>query len=82
MRTWTVTEARANISQVFDAVLAEGPQKVERRDSEPIILVAESSWNRLIAEFPTVADLVLHSGIEAEDLPDRRPARVAGRDMF
>lgn len=82
MRTWTVTEARANISKVFDAVLSEGPQKVERRDSEPVVLVAESSWNRLIAEFPTFADLVLNSGLEPEDLPERRPARDSTRDTF
>ena len=82
MRTWSITEARANISTVFDAALNDGPQKIERRDSEPVVMVAESDWNRLTAEYPTIADLILNAPIEADDLPERRPARVIGKDYF
>lgn len=41
MRTWSITDARANISNVFDEALKSGPQKIERRDSEPVVMVAE-----------------------------------------
>jgi antitoxin Phd len=82
MRSWSITEARANISDVFDAALSSGPQKIERRDSEPVVMVAESDWKRLVAEYPTVADLILKSPIEAADLPERRPARVIKDERF
>ena len=82
MRTWTITEARANISNVFDQAIKDGPQRIERRDSEPVVMVAESDWKRLTAEYPTMADLILNSPIEEGDLPERRPARAITRDLF
>jgi antitoxin Phd len=75
VRSWSITEARANISEVFDAALSD-PQKIERRDSEAVVVVAESVWNRLMVEYPTFADLVLNAPIDDEDLPQRQPARV------
>lgn len=82
MRSWSITEARANISDVFDAALQNGPQRIERRDSEPVVMVAESDWKRLVAEYPTVADLVLQSPIEEDDRPERLPSRVAAKNYF
>ena len=82
MKCWSITDARANISDVFDAALNSGPQKIERRDSEPVVMIAESDWKRLVAEYPTVADLILNSPIEADDLPKRRPARAIEGDFF
>jgi len=82
MRTWSISDARANISSVFDEALKNGPQKIERRDSEPVVMVAESDWNRLIAEYPTIAELILNAPIESDDLPDRRPARSITKDLF
>ena len=75
MKSWSIAEARANISDVFEAAL-NSPQKIERRDSESVVVVAESVWNRLMSEYPSFADLVLNSQIEDEDLPQRQPARV------
>ena len=80
MRTWSITDARANISNVFDEALKSGPQKIERRDSEPVVMVAESDWNRLVSEYSTMAELVLKSPMGAEDLPERRPARALTKD--
>jgi PHD/YefM family antitoxin component YafN of YafNO toxin-antitoxin module len=80
MKSWSITEARARIADVFDAAIAQGPQRIERRDSEPVVMVAESDWNRLIAEYPTLADLILKAPLEADDLPKRRPARVLSSD--
>ena len=82
MRTWTITEARANISTVFDEAIKDGPQRIERRDSEPVVMVAESDWKRLTAAYPTMVDLILNSPIDEDDLPERRPARAVTRDVF
>jgi len=32
-------------------------------------MIAESVWNRLASEYPTIADLILKSPIEDDDLP-------------
>lgn len=70
------------MSDVFDAALQEGPQQVDRRDKEPVVVVAKSDWDRLVAAFPTMADLVLDSGLDDEDVPERRPARATRGDQF
>ncbi len=80
MQSWTVSEARARISEVMDAALERGPQLIERRDSDPVVVVAASDWNRLVKEYPTVADLILGFPGEADDLPKRKPARVFSKD--
>ena len=74
MKSWSITEARANISGVFDVVLVSRPQRIERRDSEPVVMIAEFDWRRLVAEFESFADFVLNSPLEPENLPERRPA--------
>lgn len=76
MKTWSITEARTKIASVFDAALAQGPQRIERRDSEKVVMVAEADWNRLVAEYPDFADLILKAPIGTDDLPERRPARI------
>lgn len=82
MQTWSITQAGTRISDVFDAALTSGPQKIERRDSGPVVMIAESDWRRLVAEYPTVAELILNAPIEDGDLPVRRPARVITHDLF
>jgi hypothetical protein len=81
MKSWSITEARANIAEVFDAALKTGPQKIERRDSEPVVMVAESVWRRLVSEYASFADLILNAPIEDEDLPQRQPGRVLTEEI-
>jgi prevent-host-death family protein len=76
MKSWSISEARARISEVVDAALADGPQRIERRDSAPVVVVSEEIWRRLAAEYPSFADLVLSAPVGETDLPRRRPARV------
>ena len=61
MRTWSITQARANISRLVDEALNHGPQRIERRASERVVIVAESDWNRLAGEYPAIADLILNA---------------------
>jgi len=82
MKSWSRTEASAGISDVFDAALSSGPQKVERHDGEPVAIFAESDWNRLVTAYQAVSDLVLNAPIEEGDLPERRPAKGTTREMF
>lgn len=76
MKSWSITEARARIADVVDAALEKGPQRIERRDSEPVVVVSEAVWRRLAAEYPSFAELILDAPVAEDDLPLRRPARV------
>jgi prevent-host-death family protein len=76
-KTWTISEARARIADVVDAALAEGPQRIARRDREPVVVLAESDWRRLSAAYPTMVDLVMGAPVDPDVLPKRKPARVA-----
>lgn len=77
MKTWKISEARARIADVVDAALREGPQRIERRERDNVVVVSEAVWTRLAAEYPSFADLVLNAPVD-DALPERRPARVLG----
>lgn len=75
MRSWSITEARASIAEVFDAALNQGPQRIERRDSACVV-ISEEVWKKLAAEYPSFADLVTEAPIDEAGLPRRHPARI------
>ncbi len=82
MKTRSITEAKANISNAADEAFKDGPQTIERRDGAHAVKAAESDRDQRTDEYSTMADLVLNSPIEDGDLPERRPARVIARDFF
>ena len=82
MKSWSMADAKVDISAVIDAAVTDGPQRIERSGAEPVVVVSESAWKRLAAEYPTMADLVTGAPIDPDDLPDRRPARVGRSDAF
>ena len=81
MRSWSITQARAHISELFEAALTSGPQKIERRDHESVVLLSQADWRRLVTEYPTVADLILDFPADAHDLPERAPAQAISQDL-
>ena len=81
MRSWSITQARAHISELFEAALTTGPQKIERRDHESVVLLSQADWRRLVTEYPTVADLILDFPADETDLPERAPARAISQDL-
>jgi len=40
--------------------LRGGPQRIERRERDSVVVVSEAVWTRLAAEYPSFADLVLN----------------------
>jgi prevent-host-death family protein len=81
MRSWSISQARSQISELFEAALTTGPQIIERRDRESVVMLSQADWRRLVTEYPTVADLILDFPAQDSDLPERRPARVVSRDL-
>ncbi len=78
--TWSISQARAHISEVMDAALEKGPQWIERRENQRVVVLSEADFKRLASEYPTVADLILRFPGDLEDLPKRRPARIFSND--
>jgi probable addiction module antidote protein len=68
------------MEQVAAAALpGEGVPRLEAIRKFLLALIAESNRN-LTAEYPTLADLILKAPFRAEDLVERRPARVLSAD--
>lgn len=80
MRSWSISEARSRIAEVFEAALSEGPQKIERREQDAVVVISESAWKTIESDYADFADLILSAPIEEGDLPVRRPARVIDVD--
>lgn len=80
MRSWSISEARSKIADLFEAALSEGPQKIERREQDAVVVISASVWRTIENEYADFADLILSAPLEDDDLPLRRPARVIDGD--
>jgi hypothetical protein len=76
MRSWSISEARSRISEVFDAALNSGPQRIERRDSDAVVVIPEEVWKTIQGSYSDIADLVLHAPLDDSDIRPRQSARV------
>jgi len=76
MKSRSKSETRANISNLVDATLTDGPQRTERPDSTSVMVVSEELQRKLAAEYPSLADLVLNAPIDEIDLPGRARPRL------
>jgi prevent-host-death family protein len=60
MHAWPAQNAKARLSELLDACLAEGPQLVTRRGAEAAVLVPVDEWRRLkVAARPSLKALLL-----------------------
>ncbi len=49
---WTLQDAKARFSELFERCLKEGAQKITRRGKDALILVPEQEWQRLQGKKP------------------------------
>lgn len=76
---WQLAEAKNRLSEVVRRALAEGPQRITRRD-EAVVVIAESDYQQLVGQKPSFIDYLM-SGPGLDDLcldRDQGPARDAG----
>ncbi len=68
---WTVSEAKAKLSEVLRLAREEGPQRIGRRDA--VVVVMEAEWDRLQAPRPHLGRWLLDAMPKGEplDLPSR-----------
>ena len=74
---WRLAEAKNKFSELFNRALAEGPQRVRRRN-EAVVVIAAGDYERLIGSKPGFKDFLMGDGpaLEGLDLSrDRHPMR-------
>ncbi|MGF1463609.1 MAG: type II toxin-antitoxin system prevent-host-death family antitoxin [Maricaulaceae bacterium] len=68
---WTVSDAKARLSEVLRLAREEGPQRIGAR--EPVVVVSEAEWRRLNAPKPHLGAWLVANmpkGLDL-DLPSR-----------
>jgi prevent-host-death family protein len=74
---WRLAEAKNKFSELFNRALAEGPQRVRRRDEEVVVMAARE-YERLTGAKPGFKDFLIGAGPDLEGLDlsrDREPMR-------
>jgi antitoxin Phd len=76
---WRLADAKNRFSELVNRALAEGPQRVLRRD-DAVIIVAERDYEKLTGARPNFKEFLLGDGPSLERLDlarDRSPMRGA-----
>jgi prevent-host-death family protein len=74
---WKLAEAKNRFSEVYRLVESEGPQRITKQGSEPVIIITESEYKRLKASKPSFIEFLMN-GPDFSDLDltrDRSPMR-------
>lgn len=74
---WRLAEAKNKFSELVNRALAEGPQRVVRRD-DAVIVISSREYEQLIKKKPGFKDFLMGEGpdLEGVDLSrDRSPMR-------
>lgn len=77
MQSWQLQAARARFSELVDAALGDGPQRITRHGRQAVVVVAEAEWNRRAASVDDgFGQFLVSFPEEAGEVRPRRPARV------
>ena len=74
---WRLAEAKNKFSELVNRALAEGPQRVLRRD-DAVVVMALRDYEQLIGKKPGFKEFLMGEGSDLEDLDlsrDRSPMR-------
>jgi antitoxin Phd len=76
---WRLAEAKNKFSELVNRALAEGPQRVLRRD-DAVIVMALRDYEQLIGNKPGFKDFLMGEGPDLEGV-DLRRDRLPMRDI-
>ncbi len=77
-RTWSVADAKAQLSQLVDRAINDGPQAITRRGREVVIVVSAEEWHRKSSRTGSLAGFLAASPLRDSGLDAGRvdaPAR-------
>ena len=77
---WAVAEAKAHLSEVIDAALADGPQTITRKGRTTVVVVAATEWERKTKRKGNLAEFFAQSplrtsGVRIERVKEK-PRRI------
>jgi prevent-host-death family protein len=77
MKELQLREAKSTLSAVVDAAERGEPTTITKHGRPAAVVISHEEWTRLKRKVPSFADLLLAvPPFTAEDLPERRPARI------
>ena len=74
MKTYPLSEARAEFSELFERALAGEPQRVTRYGKEAVVIVSDAEWRARCRTAPTLGALLARharAGDLSETFTDR-----------
>ena len=77
IRTWTVAEAKAKLSEVIDRARKRGPQTVTRNGRPAVVIVAAEEWERKTKRTGNLAEFFAASPLPGSALTIERSKDVA-----
>lgn len=67
-KRWTVATAKAQLSEVIERALADGPQVVTRHGVETVVIVSVEEWERKSKRRGTLAEFLASSPLRDSDI--------------
>jgi antitoxin Phd len=78
MKELQLREAKSTLSAVIDAAERGEPTTITRRGRPAAVIMSYKEWTKLKRKVPSFGDLLLAvPRFDMEELPKRRPARIA-----
>ena len=71
-RCWTLSEAKAKLSEVIDRAQSEAPQTITRRGRTAAVVVAADEWERKTKRVGSLADFFAASPLRGSGLKVKR----------
>jgi prevent-host-death family protein len=72
MRSWTVANAKAHLSQVIEQTLHEGPQTITRHGRDAVVVVSVEEWESKTKRKGSLADFFAESPLRDSGLAIER----------
>jgi prevent-host-death family protein len=78
--TWSITDAKARLSEVIDRALSDGPQTITHRGRKAVIVVSAEEWEHRGRRRGNLAEFFAASPLRGSDLEIER-TRDGPRDI-
>jgi prevent-host-death family protein len=76
-RHWTVARAKAQLSQVIEQALRDGPQTITRRGRDAVVVVSAMEWENKTKRKGSLADFFAESPLRNSGLAIERDDETA-----
>jgi len=74
---WTVAKAKAQLSQVIERALSEGPQTITRHGRNAVVVVSATEWENKTKRKGSLADFFAESPLRNSGLATERDSETA-----